>query len=161
MSFNRIAFNAIPIAICRAGLLSSVGKGLVDQAFQRVSMSLDRRSLSSIYFSGRYFHPCRRRRRWNWRLQAKVNTESLRSLSLSLSLSSPLSLSFFYSSPSFLPPSPSIFHHLFTLSKTRRNLTISNWGIRVFRLSIWDFGKIFIFLILEVNEIAQKIKDPI
>lgn len=84
----------------RTGLLSSVGKGLVDRAFQRASVSLDRRSLSSIYFSGRYFHPCRRRRRRNWRLRAKVNTERLHSLFLSLFYSLPSSLLF----PILVPP---------------------------------------------------------
>lgn len=86
-----------------------------DRAFQRASVSLDRRSLSSIYFNGRYFHPCHRRRhdrhhrRQNWRLRAKVNTE--RAVPLFLHL---------------LPrPARSLFTAFFIQSETRRRIRLS------------------------------------
>jgi len=147
VSFNRVAFNTLRTQ--SVGLLPSAGKGLV-RAFQRASVSLNRQSLSSIYFNGRYFHPCRRcRRRRNWRLRAKVNTERFRSLFSSLSLF----LSFTFH-PLLPPRHPSSFHHLFTVSKTKCNSIIPRWGIRIFRILIkMKLRKDFIHIISEVNEI--------
>lgn len=110
-------FNALEIqsAECDYCYLRQEEKGLVDQAFQRASVSLDRKSLSSIYFSGRYFHPCR----------AAVEIggcepKSTRNESLSFSF------------PPLLPL-PLAFHHLFTGVKLDAPPQ-SRWGISVYHV---------------------------